>query len=310
MNDKEIRRLLENVEVEPSAHCWEAISSNIAAAGAGSAATAGAAKAAVHTLSTTAKVIIGAVGVAAVATTAVILAVTGVSSPKETATPEKQIVVAETTRSDETVPVVEENVSSVGHAQPAENTATPKAALSSKAAVSENAVAATTAMPAMPEPAPKGAEATAATIPSPSPAPQATTSATPAKSSAAPSAPKPATSEAIRTSPLTDLSDPVLENAETLNSIDFTPPVALVIPNIITPNGDGYNDVFIIKGIDQTERNRLIVRNSTGAIVFQTVNYRNDWGASGLPDGTYFYQFVYTLHGIDETRTGTLTIMR
>ena len=309
MNDEEIRRLLENVEVEPSAHCWEAISSNIAA-GAGSAATAGAAKAAVHTLSTTAKVIIGAVGAAAVATTAVIFAVTGAFSPKETATPEKQIVVAETIHSDETVPVVEENVSSVGHAQPAENTATPKAALSSKAAVSENAVAATTAMPAMPEPAPKGAEATAAATPSPSPAPQATTSAAPAKSSAAPSAPKPATSEAGRTSPLTDLSDPVLENAETLNSIDFTPPVALVIPNIITPNGDGYNDVFIIKGIDQTERNRLIVRNSTGAIVFQTVNYRNDWGASSLPDGTYFYQFVYTLHGIDETRTGTLTIMR
>lgn len=307
MNDEEIKRLLENVEVQPSAHCWEAISSNIAA-GTGAAATT-AAKVAGHALSTTAKVIIGAVGAAAVATTTIILAVIGAFSPKETATPEKQIVVAETTRTDETVSVVEENISSVLPAQPAENTVTPTTAPTSAAAADESTAAAATSSPTPSEPAPKVAETTTA------PAPTATSSTAPVSASAAPSTPKPApqpttTTKPAQTSSLTDLSDPVLEDAETLSSIDFAPPVALVIPNVITPNGDGSNDVFIIQGIEQTERNRLIIRNSSGNIVFQTVNYHNDWGAPNLPDGTYFYQFVYTLHGIDETRTGTLTIMR
>ena len=95
------------------------------------------------------------------------------------------------------------------------------------------------------------------------------------------------------------------------NSIHFDGrPCQVTVPNVITPNGDGYNDVFIIQGIEQTEHNRLIIRNSNGSIVFQTVNYQNNWGAPNLAAGTYFYQFVYTLHGIDETRTGTLTIMR
>lgn len=313
MRDEEIKRLLENVEVQPSAHCWEAISSNIAA-GTGAAATS-AAKVAGHALSTTAKVIIGAVGAAAIATTAVILAVTGTFSPKETVTPEKQIVVIETTRTDETVPVVEENVTSVIPAQPAENRATPATALPSAATADESPVAATTSSPAPSEPAPKIAEATTSPAPTVSSAPKATTYAIPANASAAPSTPKStqkptATSEAVQASPLTDLSDPVLEDAENLSNIDFTPPVALFIPNIITPNGDGYNDVFIIQGIEQTDRNRLIIRNSSGSIVFQTVNYQNNWGAPNLAAGTYFYQFVYTLHGIDETRTGTLTIMR
>lgn len=313
MNDEEIKRLLENVEVQPSAHCWEAISSNIAA-GTGAAATT-AAKVAGHALSTTAKVIIGAVGAAAVATTAVILAVTGAFSPEETVTPKEQIVVTEPTRTDETVSVVEENVSSVIPAQPAENTVTPATVPPSEATADENPVAAATSSPAPSEPAPKVAVSPAATAPTATPTPKATSYAIPASASAAPSTPKPspkptATSEAVQTSSLTDLSDPVLEDAETLSSIDFAPPVALVIPNVITPNGDGSNDVFIIQGIEQTERNRLIIRNSNGSIVFQTVNYHNDWGAPNLPDGTYFYQFVYTLHGIDETRTGTLTIMR
>ena len=313
MNDEEIKRLLENVEVTPSAHCWEAISSNIAA-GTGAAATT-AAKVAGHALSTTAKVIIGAVGAAAVATTAVILAVTGAFSPKETVTPEKQIVVTETTRTDETVPVAEENVSSVIPAQPAENTATPATVLPSAATADESPVAATTSTPAPSEPAPKAAVSPAATAPTASPAPKVSSSAAPASASAAPSTTKPtpkptAPTKPAQTSSLTDLSDPILEDAETLSSINFAPPVALVIPNVITPNGDGYNDVFIIQGIEQTEHNRLIIRNSNGSIVFQTVNYQNNWGAPNLAAGTYFYQFVYTLHGIDETRTGTLTIMR
>lgn len=310
MNDEEIKRLLENVEVEPSAHCWEAISSNIAA-GTGAAATT-AAKVAGHALSTTAKVIIGVSSAAAIATTAVILAVTGVFSPEETVVTEPQIVVVEPALTDEIVPVAEEDAPSIAPVQPAEKTATPASESPSVNTANESPVAAVSESPA---PTPKVAAATTTADPAPVSAPQASVTNVPAAPAAAPSTSKPASkpavaSEAVQASTLTDLSDPVLEDAETLSSIDFAPPVALIIPNVITPNGDGYNDVFIIQGIEKTERNRLIIRNGSGTIVFQTVNYRNDWGAPNLADGTYFYQFVYTLHGIDETRTGTLTIMR
>ena len=310
MRDEEIIRLLENVEVTPSAHCWEAIEGNLAAAAGTAGAAATVTKVAGHALSTAAKVIIGAVGTAAIATTAVVLSLTGVFSPKETEVSEQQVTVTEVTRTPETVPTVDESVTS---AQPA---VTAKAVTEpSIASAAETPVEVTSGTAAPSEPVPQVTENRAATAPAPNPTPQATSSGTAAKASTAPSTPKPSSKPATATetaqpSTLTDLSDPVLEDADVMNNIDFSKPVALVIPNIITPNGDGANDFFIIQGIEQCERNRLIIRNSHGSIVFQTMNYQNNWGAPGLSDGTYFYQFAYSIHGIEETRTGTLTIMR
>ncbi len=65
----------------------------------------------------------------------------------------------------------------------------------------------------------------------------------------------------------------------------------LILPNIITPNGDGVNDKFeigaLIKGGAYTET-QLIVYNRWGKKVFEANNYKNDFNGAGLPDGVYY----------------------
>jgi gliding motility-associated-like protein len=72
-------------------------------------------------------------------------------------------------------------------------------------------------------------------------------------------------------------------------------------PNGISPNSDGKNDVLIIPGILRNQPNELTIFNRWGNIVYQTSNYKNDWGGQTdrafsllagdnlLPDGTYYY---------------------
>lgn len=59
------------------------------------------------------------------------------------------------------------------------------------------------------------------------------------------------------------------------------------VPNIMTPNGDGINDYFVITGLQKGTK--LTVFNRWGAIVYSSNNYDNDWTASNLTDGVYFY---------------------
>lgn len=90
----------------------------------------------------------------------------------------------------------------------------------------------------------------------------------------------------------------------------FSPAVKIIIPNIFTPNGDGVNDLFIIEGIDHCEKRVLIIKDRNGHTVFQSQQYENNWDASNLPDGQYYYYFNYTINNINEMRRGTLYIRR
>lgn len=63
------------------------------------------------------------------------------------------------------------------------------------------------------------------------------------------------------------------------------------ISNIITPNGDGKNDVFTIKnsGTNQDNFWKLDLYNRWGKRVYSNSDYRNDYDATDLEDGTYYY---------------------
>lgn len=87
--------------------------------------------------------------------------------------------------------------------------------------------------------------------------------------------------------------------------------IALKIPNIFTPNGDGVNDRFEIRGLERFPENRLLVFNRWGNEVFKTNAYQNDWDGANLSEGTYYYIFELRLHnGHWQTFKGFLTIMR
>ncbi|MEM9822867.1 MAG: gliding motility-associated C-terminal domain-containing protein, partial [Bacteroidota bacterium] len=69
----------------------------------------------------------------------------------------------------------------------------------------------------------------------------------------------------------------------------------LTIFSGFSPNGDGVNDFFQIRGIERFPNNSVLVFNRWGNEVFRSRGYTNDqgwdgrWEGKDLPDGTYFY---------------------
>lgn len=68
--------------------------------------------------------------------------------------------------------------------------------------------------------------------------------------------------------------------------------IALIIPNVITPNNDDINDVFTIIGIE--EDYDLTIFNRWGKKVNSFTPYKNDWkgdnkAGNTLSEGTYYY---------------------
>lgn len=87
--------------------------------------------------------------------------------------------------------------------------------------------------------------------------------------------------------------------------------IALKIPNVFTPNGDGVNDRFEIRGLERFPENRLLIFNRWGNEVFKTNAYQNDWDGANLSEGTYYYIFELRIHsGRWQTFKGFVTIMR
>ncbi|RZA01231.1 MAG: tandem-95 repeat protein [Sphingobacteriaceae bacterium] len=63
----------------------------------------------------------------------------------------------------------------------------------------------------------------------------------------------------------------------------------LKIPTLFSPNGDGVNDGFVIKDLEDYAQNELVVINRWGNEVYRQADYKNNWSGTGLNEGTYFY---------------------
>jgi uncharacterized repeat protein (TIGR01451 family)/gliding motility-associated-like protein len=76
-------------------------------------------------------------------------------------------------------------------------------------------------------------------------------------------------------------------------------PTDFFIPEGFSPNSDGVNDLFVIRGIDNYPGNTFVVFNRWGDKLFEASPYHNNWdgkakigliaGGGLLPVGTYFY---------------------
>ncbi|WP_298544486.1 PKD-like domain-containing protein [uncultured Aquimarina sp.] len=109
------------------------------------------------------------------------------------------------------------------------------------------------------------------------------------------------------------------------NNSDATAEDDLEIFNAVTPNGDGNNDVFIIRNIENFPDNELKIFNRWGVLVYEAIGYGQNQeyfrGESNgrvtvnqerqLPVGTYFYVLAYKNNeGESKTRSGYLYINR
>jgi len=90
----------------------------------------------------------------------------------------------------------------------------------------------------------------------------------------------------------------------------------LDVRTVITPDGDGLNEAFIISCVDEFANNHLEVYNRWGQLVYEVDNYDNTWtgttrNGNELPDGPYYFVFEYTdIDGLRQQLKGSITILR
>ncbi len=81
----------------------------------------------------------------------------------------------------------------------------------------------------------------------------------------------------------------------------------VTVPNVITPNNDGYNDFFVIKGLEDYPNTLVQIFNRWGKKVYESSNYQNNWNGENNNDGVYFY--VITFMDYLNPMTGTITVI-
>lgn len=93
-------------------------------------------------------------------------------------------------------------------------------------------------------------------------------------------------------------------------SFDYILLSDIIIPNVFTPNGDGFNDFLVFKNLEFFE-NELKVFNRWGREVYSQTNYKNNWDGDGVSDGTYYFILEVKLpSGETNLFKGTITILK
>lgn len=105
------------------------------------------------------------------------------------------------------------------------------------------------------------------------------------------------------------VSNGVCENSEDIVKIEVGP---MTIPTLITPNYDGKNDFFVLKGLETLGKTEIRIFDRRGLQVYINSDYKNDWDGvdynnNPLPEDTYFY-IINPTNG--ESMSGYIVIRR
>lgn len=91
----------------------------------------------------------------------------------------------------------------------------------------------------------------------------------------------------------------------------------MIFADFFSPNGDGFNDTFVIINVENWPGNSLKVFNRWGEVVYLSSPYQNDWNGTNnqggalinnqLTDGVYYFEFY---NGMGAKSSGKVTIKR
>jgi len=104
-------------------------------------------------------------------------------------------------------------------------------------------------------------------------------------------------------------NDPVHAN-NTASSEPMVVTDKFMIPKVITPNGNGKNDRFVIPGVPATSRMEINIFNRWGSEVYRSKNYDNRWDGTGLSAGVYYYVLKIISGGNEQAYKGYIQVLK
>ncbi|MFN8166203.1 MAG: gliding motility-associated C-terminal domain-containing protein [Bacteroidia bacterium] len=97
----------------------------------------------------------------------------------------------------------------------------------------------------------------------------------------------------------------------TSNYAEVIPPVSIYIPSAFTPNGDGINDAFFVKG-EGIRDFHLYIYNRWGEVIFESTNAKSQWDGTfqGKPVQQDVYVYQVFANGLSpKGKTGSVTVI-
>src|SRR5574343_1024203 len=96
-------------------------------------------------------------------------------------------------------------------------------------------------------------------------------------------------------------------------TIQMSDEACMDIPNTITPNGDNYNDTWVLDNLELYPNAHVMIFNKWGNMIYSSTGAYTPWDGTyngePLPSQVYYY-IIELKNSLDDKYTGTITIIR